>query len=78
MVLNNLALAYYWQKNTNLDVPDRIKNFKRDSEETIDKELKTVVTLLKDSIRELEGSYGFIEMLMHFLTLQISYSLELF
>ena len=56
MVLNNLALAYYWQKYSALDDPNRIKDFKKDAEENIEKELKTIVFMLKDSIRSLEGS----------------------
>lgn len=56
MVLNNLAMAYYWQKFSNLDQPERLKKYKRDSDEMIEKEIATVPALLKDAIKNLEGS----------------------
>ena len=55
MVLNNLALAYYWQKYPKMDNPDKLKLFKRDSDELIENEFATIPQLFKDSIRALEG-----------------------
>lgn len=57
VVLNNLALAYYWQKFSTLDDPERLATFKRDSDDMIEREFKTILTMLKDSVRCLEGIF---------------------
>lgn len=56
MVLNNLALAYYWQKFSTLDDAERVKSFQKDSDDAIEKEFRTVVILFKDAIRALEST----------------------
>ena len=54
-MLNNLALAYLWQKFPLFDEEDKRKGFTRDTDDLIEKELKTVPALLKDSFSALEG-----------------------
>ena len=59
-VLNNLALAYYWQKFSTLDAEDRLSTFKKDSDDMIEREFQTGLTMLKDSIRCFEGKISLI------------------
>lgn len=53
--MNNLALAYLWQKFPLFDEEERRKNFSRETDDIIEKEIQTVPALLKDSLAALEG-----------------------
>lgn len=49
-MLNNLALAYLWQKFPIFDEDSRRKQFSRDTDEVIEREIQTIPSMLKDSL----------------------------
>jgi hypothetical protein len=57
-LLNNLALAYYWQKFRVYDETERVKLYEQTEESVVQKEVETIIPLLKSSIKSLESTHS--------------------
>jgi hypothetical protein len=56
-LLNNLAMAYHWQKFRVYDETERLKLFEQTEDSVVEKEVDTIIPLLKSAIKALESIY---------------------